>query len=711
MTRLSAALAAVLAAAPLHAAPPNVLFVLSDDQRFDTVAALGNPDVKTPHLDALARDGFAFTRAHIMGGNQPAVCVPSRAMLLTGRTLFHISNDLSADHVTMPQAFTKAGYVSFGVGKWHNGPASFNRSFADGAALFFGGMNDHRKVPLADYDPAGKYDPRDRKVGDGFSTDLFADAAVRFLKTHKGDKPFFLYVAFTAPHDPRTPPPEYAKLYDPAKLPLPKSFLPRHPFDNGELEVRDEKLAPWPRTPEVVRRHLADYYGMISHLDAQVGRIRAALRETGRDRDTLIVFAGDNGLALGRHGLMGKQSLYDHSVRVPLLLAGPGVPRGKSDALCYLLDVFPTLCELTGTATPATVEGKSLKPVLDGKQAQVRDRLFGAYRDVQRMIDDGRWKLIRYPKVDRTQLFDLAADPDEVNDLSADPKHAAKVKELLALLAAEQKRLGDPAAREGPPRHERLPKEEPRGRREKVSLGTLFLPEGLDAGRPVPLFVHFHGPAWLPEVAASRLQVAVLSVHLGQGSAAYARPFAARGAFLDLLKEAEARAGVRFGEVGLTAWSAGYGAVRAVLQDQAAYERVAFVVLIDGMHAGYADGRGKAVVPEHVEAFVRFAADAAAGKKRMVVTHSEIVPGRYASTTETADHLLGRLGLKRVSAAREGPMKLRQRSEARKGRLTLVGYAGDTAADHVDQLHALPDFLRWARWTGGRPDAARAVAP
>jgi hypothetical protein len=428
-----------------------------------------------------------------------------------------------------------------------------------------------------------------------------------------------------------------------------------------------------------------------------VGRIWQALRETGHDKDTLIVFAGDNGLALGRHGLMGKQNLYDHSLRVPLIVAGPGVPQGKSDALCYLLDVFPTLCDLTGTATPATVEGKSLKPILDGKAVKVRDHLFGAYRDVQRMIDDGRWKLIRYPKADRTQLFDLAADPDEVNDLSADPKQAAKVKELLALLAAEQKRLGDPAAREGQPRHERLPKEEPRGRREKVSLGTLFLPEGLDAGRPVPLFVHFHGPAWLPEVAACRSRAAALSVNLGQGSAAYARPFAARGAFLDLLKEAENKAGVKFGEVGLTAWSAGYGAARAVLRDQAAYERVAFVVLIDGMHAGYTNDKEKGVLPEHVEAFVRFAADAAAGKKRMVVTHSEIVPGGYASTTETADHLLGRLGLERTWAAREGPMKLRQLSEARKGRLTLVGYAGDTAADHIDQFHALPDILRWIR--------------
>ncbi len=249
-----------------------------------------------------------------------------------------------------------------------------------------------------------------------------------------------------------------------------------------------------------------------------------------------------------------------------------------------------------------------------------------------------------------------------------------------------------------PEPRKRLREETPRGRREKLSLGTLFLPEGLNTEGPVPLFVHFHAPAWIPEVAASRNRTAVLSVTLGQGSSAYAKPFADPKVFHDLLKEAEAKGGVKFGFVGLTAWSAGYGAVRAILQDQAAYERIAFVVLMDGMHASYTDKPEKGIVPEHVEVFARFAADAAAGKKQMIVTHSEIVPGSYASTTETANYLLGRLELNRDQVAREGPGKMRQLSEAKKGRFTLIGYAGATAADHVDQLHCLPEYLSWIRW-------------
>jgi hypothetical protein len=263
----------------------------------------------------------------------------------------------------------------------------------------------------------------------------------------------------------------------------------------------------------------------------------------------------------------------------------------------------------------------------------------------------------------------------------------------LALLPAE--RL---FGQEKPREHERIKQETPKGRREKLSLGTLFIPEGVKTDVPVPLFIHFHSPAWIPEVAASQRQVAVISIQLGSGSAVYAKPFADPKVFPALLKEAEDKAGVQFGIVGLTGWSAGYGAVRAILQDKDAYERITFILLIDGMHASYTDKPEKGPLPEHMEAFVRFAEAAAAGKKQMIVTHSEIVPGTYASTTETADYLLKRLDLKRDEATKEGPMKTVQLSEAKKGRFTLIGYTGKTAADHVDQLHSLPEYLKWVRW-------------
>src|SRR5205823_14925494 len=191
---------------------------------------------------------------------------------------------------------------------------------------------------------------------------------------HSKDQPFLAYVAFNAPHDPRLAPPKYHEYYNAHKPPLPPNFLPQHPFNNGDLTTRDEKLAPWPRTPAVVRQHLADYYAAITFLDAQVGRILNALRATGQYENTLIVFSSDHGLAIGSHGLFGKQHLYDHSMHAPLIFAGPGIPRNKQcDALCYLLDIFPTLGELAAVKPPAGSEGKSLAPVLAGKQAAGRD--------------------------------------------------------------------------------------------------------------------------------------------------------------------------------------------------------------------------------------------------------------------------------------------------------------------------------------------------
>jgi arylsulfatase A-like enzyme len=240
-------------------------------------------------------------------------------------------------------------------------------------------------------------------------------------------------------------------MYDPDKLPLPKNFMPQHPFDNGEMWVRDEMLAPHPRTPATVRRHLADYYGMISHLDAQIGRIFAALKETGHADDTVILFAGDNGLAVGQHGLFGKQSLYEHSARMPLIVAGPGVPKGSSDALVYLLDSFPTVCDLIGLQPPAGVEGKSLAPIIRGTQEQVRDYVLLAYRQMQRAIREPRWKLIKHHVGGEkaVQLFDLDSDPWELRNLADDPACAAHRQRLEATLTKARAAADDPVDFEG----------------------------------------------------------------------------------------------------------------------------------------------------------------------------------------------------------------------------------------------------------------------
>jgi arylsulfatase A-like enzyme len=210
------------------------------------------------------------------------------------------------------------------------------------------------------------------------------------------------------------------------------------------MKIRDESLLPLPRTVTAVQRELADYYASIGHVDEQIGRILATLRSSGLEENTLVVFSSDNGLAIGSHGLMGKQSLYEHSVRVPLILAGPGVPGGlRTESLCYLQDVFPTLADLAGVAPIEGTDGRSLRPLLEDPGAPFRDTIFTAYRDVQRAIRDSRFKLIRYPQADRTQLFDLLADPLEREDLASRPDHSETLARMGALLERARAEFGD----------------------------------------------------------------------------------------------------------------------------------------------------------------------------------------------------------------------------------------------------------------------------
>lgn len=250
--------------------------------------------------------------------------------------------------------------------------------------------------------------------------------------------------------------------------------------------------------------------------------------------------------------------------------------------------------------------------------------------------------------------------------------------------------------------HQRLVQETPAGRREKLELGTLFIPDRLTSKKTLPLFVHFHGGLWLPDVAATRAgNTAVISIQIGAGSSAYARPFADRQLFSRLMAEAEAKAGVRFAPLTLTGWSAGYGAIREILRDPVWYEKVAGVLLIDGLHAGYVGGKPgpqeSQLESSDLDIFLQLAKDAVAGSKRFVITHSEIFPGTFASTTETADYLLANLGLKRRVVLKWGPMGMQQLSEVNQGRFRLIGYAGNSAPDHIDQLHSLPHFLQWLK--------------
>lgn len=249
--------------------------------------------------------------------------------------------------------------------------------------------------------------------------------------------------------------------------------------------------------------------------------------------------------------------------------------------------------------------------------------------------------------------------------------------------------------------HLRLKEQTPPGRREKLSMGTLFVPGGMKLRNGAPVLFFFHGGTWLPEVAAAQNRIAVVTVQAGSGSATYARLFEDPARFSALLKEAESEAGVSFGRVLLGGWSAGCGAIRQILKTPDAYARVEGALMIDGIHTDYIDGKPgpleSKIGPQNLEIWQQLARDAMAGKKRAIVTHSEIFPGTFASTTETADYLLRELNLARHPVLKWGPMGLQQLSEARAGKFLLVGYAGNSAPDHVDQLHSLPVYLKQLR--------------
>lgn len=434
---------------------PNFLFLFTDDQRQATIRAWGNEDIQTPHLDRLTMDGTSFRSAYIMGASSPAVCSPSRACLFSGRTLWNIECqgefgfEISKKFKTLPQVFRESGYETFATGKNEPGKdGHFARSFSAGESILFKGMTRNQcKLQLHDFASDGDYSKKPVLSEGRHSAEIYADACIRFLqKQSKTEKPFFAYVAFQTPHDPLNVPDEYLARYDPAKIKLFEPFYPQHPFDNGMLDVRDEKLETFPREKEAIRKHLAAYYALVEYTDAQIGRILKVLDDQGLTENTIIVFASDNGLALGSHGLLGKQNVYEHSVKVPLMLSGPGIPKGESrEQLCYLYDIYPTLCDLAGLKTPETVEYQSLAPLIADAKAIHRDHLVFGFMSWQRSVRDQRYKLIEYcvKGARHTQLFDLIEDPSESKNLAEAEGNREHVGRLRRLLESERVNLHD----------------------------------------------------------------------------------------------------------------------------------------------------------------------------------------------------------------------------------------------------------------------------
>jgi choline-sulfatase len=439
-------------------AKPNIVFIFADDQCFDTINALGSEGIQTPNLDQLARRGTTFTHAFNMGSWSGAVCVASRTMLNSGRYVWNAHAIYAQSEQERQQGrwwgeyLKAAGYRTYMTGKWHC-KAEAGNSF-DVVRDVRPGMPQDTKVgynrPAADgSDPWSPSDPAFGGFWEGGThwSEVVANHADDFCReASQREEPFFMYLAFNAPHDPRQSPAEYVERYPLDSVRVPANFQPQYPFAEaigcGE-GLRDERLAPFPRTRHAVQVHRQEYYALITHMDTMIGRILQSLRATGKADNTWIFFTADHGLAVGQHGLLGKQNMYDHSVRVPFMVVAPGVESGrKIDAPRYLQDVMPTTLELAGVDKPRHVEFHSLLPLLEGGQSPY-EVIYGCYLEKQRSIRTDRYKLIAYPESKTLRLYDIQSDPEEIHDLAGDTSMKSTVKQLFDRLARLQRDMHD----------------------------------------------------------------------------------------------------------------------------------------------------------------------------------------------------------------------------------------------------------------------------
>jgi hypothetical protein len=443
---------------------PNLLFILVDDQSpFDLKIYNPKSKLQTPNLDRLVARGMVFDGAYHMGSFSGAVCMPSRHMIMSGRTVWHLppapwgakTSPPALEQQTIPAVFNRAGYATMRTCKMGNSYEAANKLFTV------------------------RKDATKRGGTDETGSAWHGDQVMNYLierESTKDTKPFLIYYGFSHPHDERDGKPELLAKYgatnhtDESAPPsphalqpaLPENYLAKHPFDNTDIGVRDEVAVSgvWQRRDEAtIRNELGREFACSENIDIQIGRVLQKLEATGELANTYIIYTADHGISIGRHGLMGKQNLYQHTWRVPFIVTGPGIKAGsRAEGNIYLLDVLATLCDLAGIEAPTTNEGLSFKPVLEGKTKAVRDVLYGAYsggsKPGMRAVKQGDWKLIQYEAPDRgvkvTQLFNLAVNPHELlpehgtPNLANDPAHATKLAEMQALLLAEMRRLDDP---------------------------------------------------------------------------------------------------------------------------------------------------------------------------------------------------------------------------------------------------------------------------
>ena len=406
---------------------PNLILLVTDDQRWDTLGAVGNRIIRTPHLDRLARQGVVFTNAFCT----TSICATSRASLLTGQYArhhgiidFRTPLDEEAFRNAFPDRLRQSGYRTAFIGKWGLG----------------GPLPKHRYDFWHGFSGQGRYFPKD---GSGHLTHRMGDAALQFLDTCTPEQPFCLQISFKAAHvqdrdpHPFQPDPRYNDLYVDAVIPRPHSATPEAFAALPEFLRTSEGRVRWQRrfaNEAMFQQSVKDYYRLITGVDDVVGRIVSKLQSSGLDRQTVIVFTSDNGFFLGEHGLAGKWFMYEESIRLPLVYYDPRLPkmlRGRRvDAMVLNIDIAPTLLELAGLTPPETMDGQSLVPWVEQRSARQRDDWFYEHRFKHPRIAQSegvrgrRWKYVRYVEFDPPyeQLFDLQHDPYELNDLARAPQ-------------------------------------------------------------------------------------------------------------------------------------------------------------------------------------------------------------------------------------------------------------------------------------------------
>lgn len=450
---------------------PNFLFVLVDDQSpLDLKIYDAKSILETPNIDKLAEGGMVFEGARHMGSWSGAVCTPSRHMIMSGRNVWGLpKNGIGKSNANCPDSlelqtigavFNRAGYKTMRTCKKGNSFAAANKQFTV--------VNDATK----------------RGGTEETGSAWHGKQVLNYLNERESKQettPFFIYFGFSHPHDTRDGTPELLEKYgavnhtdkntlppaNPKQPKLQDNYLPAHPFFHGHPGLRDEERVSgvWKnRDEQTIRNELGREYACDENIDIQLGKVLKKLEDMGELDNTYIIYTADHGMSIGRHGLTGKQNLYEHTWRVPFIVNGPGIKAGTRVAgNIYLLDALPTLCDLAGIKIPETVQGKSFKPVLKGEENTVRDVMYGVYcggtKPGMRCVKKGDWKLIKYDMMDgdirETQLFNLSENPNEYlpehgksgemeTNLADNPKYAEKLKEMEALLLEQMEINNDP---------------------------------------------------------------------------------------------------------------------------------------------------------------------------------------------------------------------------------------------------------------------------